>query len=250
MWPLSQLTTLRIGGTARYVIKECAAEEIPAAHSFADSVGLPLIPLGQGSNVLAPDEPVHAVLLRLRDEGVTHFSHADEAADHVSLCVSAGMPWDMLVRQVCDAGWWGIENLAGIPGTVGAAPVQNIGAYGSETDRSILHVHAYDLHERQHIRLSAEECAFAYRDSLFKREPHFIITSVGFRFSRMAQPNIAYADLTAYAAAHAAEGTVLDTPASIADAVRAIRSKKFPDLAQWGTAGSFFQESHHFLRGI
>ncbi len=241
--PLSSLTTFRIGGTARYVISECAADEVSAAHSFADRVSLPLIPLGQGSNVLASDEPLEAVILQMRDQGFEVYSQADEPekTNFVHINISAGMSWDTLVSRMSDAGWWGIENLAGIPGTVGASPVQNIGAYGAEVSSTIEYVDAYDLRTRVSRHIMANECAFTYRDSLFKQEPYYIITNVGFVFSRTATPNIEYSDLTAYIAAHAAEGITLDTPKSIATAVRAIRSRKFPDLTKWGTAGSFFK---------
>jgi UDP-N-acetylmuramate dehydrogenase len=236
--PLSSLTTLGVGGNVRYVITECATDEISAAHSFADRVGLPLIPVGEGSNILAPDSPVEAVVVKMRSDGITGIQ---KNTISTSVLASAGMSWDALVSTASSNGWWGIENLAGVPGTVGAAPVQNIGAYGAEVSTTIDYVQAYDMRTRTLQRLSPHACNFSYRNSVFKQNHFFIITNVGFVFSSIAQPNTGYADVQSYANEHASEGIILDTPQAIATAIRAIRRKKFPNLSEWGTAGSFFK---------
>ncbi len=120
---------------------------------------------------------------------------------------------------------------------VGASPVQNIGAYGMDVSQTLRSVEALDAKEGTIRRFSPQECAFGYRDSRFKHEPDLIVLSVSFALSRIPAPRLGYADL----AALIDEGRVLDTPQAIGDAVREIRSKKFPDLAVCGTAGSFFK---------
>lgn len=231
--PLSTLTTLRVGGTARYVYTCTDLETLKTAVTYARDCGLPLYPLGQGSNLLAPDTPYEGVILKMENVDVEF----NENGDEVEVVSGAGYSWDILVDQCTERGLWGIENLAGIPGTVGAAPVQNIGAYGSELKDTLAWVECYDTNTDSVLRITTADCALGYRDSRFKREPNLIITRVALRLSQTGTPHIAYADLTR----EAETGAVLDTPISIAAAVRRIRGRKFPDLKTHGTAGSFFK---------
>ena len=231
--PLSQLTTLRVGGPARFVA-ECEHEDdVRTALDFAKERGLPWRLLGSGSNVLARDAGYEGVLLHMRI-GACDFEDERERA---TIIAGAGIVWDELVRRAADKGLWGIENLAGIPGTVGAAPVQNIGAYGAELRDTFLFVDAYDAGRGNAQRLGADACGFGYRESRFKQEPQLIILRVALRLSRLPAPKLSYADLAALATA----GEELDTPAKIGEAVRTIRAGKFPDLRKYGTAGSFFK---------
>lgn len=231
--PLSSLTTFRIGGPARYVVDCASVEDVQEALEFAKSVGLPLIPLGQGSNLLASDSETSAVIARISIPGIVW----GEEENDVFVEVGGGVSWDSLVTEACGRDLWGIENLAGIPGTVGACPVQNIGAYGSDVAQTIVWVEAYDTERSTIQRFSNSECLFGYRESLFKRKSVFIIMRVCFRLTKNGEPKIEYADLTTARM----EGVVLDSPLQIAEAVRDIRSKKFPDLTLYGTAGSFFK---------
>ena len=231
--PLSSLTTLRVGGNARFVI-ECESEEdVTSALAFAREPDLPWSVLGEGSNVLAHDEGYEGVLLLMRIPGIT-VSAQDGAA---LLTVGAGVNWDECVREAARQGLWGIENLAGIPGTVGAAPVQNIGAYGMEVKDTLYELRVIDADSGEEHALANDECAFGYRESRFKKEPSLIITSVSFLLCKDGEPQVGYKDL----AAAAAEGADLSSPESIGNTVRAIRAHKFPDLARVGTAGSFFK---------
>lgn len=231
--PLAELTTLRIGGPVSAVIDVEREEDLPAAFAYARERELPVFVLGDGSNVLAADAGFDGVVVRLRTSGVTYI----EDGDDVLVTAAAGESWDGLVRTVAERGLWGIENLAGIPGTAGAAPVQNIGAYGTELADTLVSVSAYDLQTGATVSLAAGACAFGYRESRFKREPHLVITSVTLRLSPTKGPQLAYADL-----ARAKEsGVSLATPAEVGDAVRAIRARKFPDIRIEGTAGSFFK---------
>lgn len=231
--PLAALTTLRVGGNARYVAECASADDVRAAVAFARAEGLPYVALGQGSNVLASDEGYPGVVLHIRIPGM----HAEEAGDHVRLSAGAGVIWDQLVAQACVRGLWGLENLAGIPGTVGASPVQNIGAYGAEVKDTLECVEVIDLDSGEVHTLTASECAFGYRDSRFKREPNLLITAVTFKLSVNGVPQLGYADLARAAAA----GETLETPKDVARVVRTIRSAKFPNLQTHGTAGSFFK---------
>lgn len=231
--PLSDHTTLRIGGPAALLITIERPEELPKAYELARKRELPVYPLGAGSNILASDGPIKRAMLHITATNVTYVDDGDV----VRVTADAGKDWDELVSETTSRGLWGLENLAGIPGTVGAAPVQNIGAYGREVMDVIARVEAYDPAHDSFITYANEECGFTYRDSRFKREPGQVITRVTFTLSRTPRPNLSYADV----ARRLAEGAVLDTPMAIAREMRDIRAQKFPDLSVHGTAGSFFK---------
>ena len=158
--------------------------------------------------------------------------------DTVRLRIEAGVEWDDLVAWAVERELWGIENLSLIPGKVGAAPVQNIGAYGSEVKDVIERVHGYDTEQCRHRTLEAAECAFGYRDSIFKRalKGRFIITEVEIRLSRRANPRLGYGDVEREVAARGGA-----TLRNIREAISAIRRSKLPDTAVLGNAGSFFK---------
>ncbi len=231
--PLSSLTTLRVGGRARFVAECRTKEDVQEALLYAREHSLPWSVLGEGSNVLAGDNGYQGIILLVRIPGITETAHNGA----VLLSVGAGVNWDTLVRDAAARTLWGLENLAGIPGTVGAAPVQNIGAYGAEVKDTLHEVHAIDASTGKERIFTNTECAFGYRESRFKKEPNLIITSVSFLLSKDGTPQVGYKDL----ANALAEGVDLSSPESIGDAVRAIRTRKFPDLTQVGTAGSFFK---------
>lgn len=231
--PLSSLTTLRVGGEA-ILVADCAQEDdVRQALALAQKRNLPWRVLGEGSNVLAQDAGFEGLVIRLCGGTV---SSIDKGAATV-LAADAGVSWDAFVREAASRNLWGIENLAGIPGTVGAAPVQNIGAYGSEVKDTLVEVQALDTRTGELLILGNKDCGFGYRESRFKHDPGLVILRVSFLLSRDGIPNLAYKDLRV-----AAEGGAdLSTPSLIGDAVRAIRARKFPDLATHGTAGSFFK---------
>ncbi|MDB5189446.1 MAG: UDP-N-acetylenolpyruvoylglucosamine reductase [Parcubacteria group bacterium] len=233
--PVSSLTTLGVGGDARYVLEIDSIDDIQTALAFSRERGLPFVVLGQGSNVLASDAPYDGVILLMRIPGIA-FSESDDSAV-VRVTAGAGVEWDELVRACAERTLWGIENLAGIPGTVGAAPVQNIGAYGAEVHTAIESVTVVDASTGGTLVLRNDECGFSYRDSRFKHAPEFIITSVTFALRKDGAPHVEYADLIAARE----KGMDLSTPSAIGATVRAVRSVKFPDLSEYGTAGSFFK---------
>jgi UDP-N-acetylmuramate dehydrogenase len=231
--PLSSLTTFKIGGAAQYVYTCETVEDIKTALTFVRESGLLWYVIGGGSNILASDEGFAGVIIRPIIPGFVF----DDGEDSCVVTVGAGVVWDELVQESLKRGLWGLENLAGIPGLVGGAPVQNIGAYGADVSNTIHSVEAYDTSTDTIKIFSKAECLFEYRDSFFKQNPTFIITRVTFLLTTHGIPRTKYADLIAYEQT----GKPLSTPPQIGDAVRAIRAKKFPDISVEGTAGSFFK---------
>ena len=187
--------------------------------------------LGGGSNVILPPVLSGATLLM----NIAGQKIARTDPDNTYLEVGAGVNWHELVKWTLENELPGLENLALIPGTVGAAPIQNIGAYGVEVGQYIDHVRAYDTATNQFVMLTNAECEFAYRDSLFKKNPNrFVVTQVTFKLPKAWQARVHYADLAAIA-------TTNPTPQVICEAVCTVRSNKLPDPKVIGNAGSFFQ---------
>jgi UDP-N-acetylmuramate dehydrogenase len=231
--PLSTLTTFRTGGPARFLLTLESREEVLQAVAFAKEKKLPLIPLGHGSNMLPPDAGLSAVLLRYLPDGVA----VEKENRSAIVTAEAGLSWDALAERAVREGWWGIENLSAIPGTVGAAVVQNIGAYGAAVESTLLSVEAYDTKAEAFVTLLREQCRFGYRTSIFKQESdRYFITAVTFEFPLHSEPNLTYADMQAYFKEHAGAPTL----GELREAIRTIRGNKFPSLAEFGTAGSFF----------
>ncbi|MDQ7988713.1 MAG: UDP-N-acetylmuramate dehydrogenase [Candidatus Dactylopiibacterium sp.] len=195
----------------------------------------PLI-LGGGSNLLLP-ETLAATVLHIRIPGHALVGSDD---DHHFVRAGAGENWHDFVRWTLEMGWPGLENLSLIPGTVGAAPVQNIGAYGLEIKDRFFALEAVDLRNGTIVTLDAADCRFAYRDSLFKHEGagRFVITAVTFRLPKRWTPLTRYGEL---ARELGARGLIDPSPLQVSDAVCAIRRRKLPDPARLGNAGSFFK---------
>lgn len=229
-----ELTTLKVGGLVRYVVTITSREELQQARLLIEKLSLPCVVLGEGSNVLPSDDLYEGVVLRMEIPGI---SYGPEQDGKVMVTVGAGVSWDLLVSELAEKGYWGTENLAGIPGTVGAAPVQNIGAYGAEFSNICTHVKGMNLKTGEDFHFTKEECELEYRDSIFKRRKELVITEVGIEVETQGVPMLGYSDL----ARLAHEGVTLTTPLEISTAVREVRSKKFPDLSVQGTAGSFFK---------
>lgn len=190
--------------------------------------------LGGGNNILFTRR-FGGTLIKPVGKNITIKANLD---DSVIVEAEAGVEWDDMVEWSVERELWGMENLSLIPGTVGAAPVQNIGAYGAEAKDVIERVHYYDAKERRHHTMGNAECRFAYRESIFKHELRgkAIITSVEFRLSKSQQPSLGYGDL---AKEVEARGRV--TLKNIRKAVCSIRRSKLPDTAVLGNAGSFFK---------
>lgn len=190
--------------------------------------------LGGGSNVILEPQ-ISGLVVKVESRGVELLSDGDE----VVVEVQAGENWHKFVSHCVDQAWYGLENLALIPGTVGAAPVQNIGAYGVELDQRFHSLLAWDLGRARLVELGPRDCGFAYRDSIFKRSPagQWLIVAVRLRLMRRWQPVLSYPVLAQAVAGLG--GTA--TPRQVFEAVCRIRQSKLPDPAVLGNAGSFFK---------
>lgn len=231
--PLAPHTTLKVGGNAEFFCVVTDEATLAEAVQFANKEALPITVIGGGSNVLINDDGITGLVIKNEIQGQEE-SHEGDA---VFMTVGAGEVFDDFVARTVEKGYWGLENLSHIPGTVGATPIQNVGAYGVEVSGLITEVAVYDMVLEEHTVLKNEECAFGYRDSVFKQPEgkKFVVTRVTYRLSTAPKPQLLYKDLVAVFEERDA------TQQEIRDAVIAIRSKKFPDWHHVGTAGSFFK---------
>ncbi|MFM1870070.1 MAG: hypothetical protein RLY99_814, partial [Pseudomonadota bacterium] len=187
---------------------------------------------GGGSNlVLAKDLPGYTALMQIKGKSLLK-----ESPTHFYLQAMAGESWHEFVKWSLDSGYPGLENLALIPGTVGAAPIQNIGAYGLEIEEVFDSLEAFDVHRQEFVTLNKQDCKFSYRHSVFKENPHrYVVVSVCFALPKQWQAKLSYAEL-----AKAFAGQLALNPADIFDRVCEIRRGKLPDPQVIGNAGSFF----------
>ncbi|MCC7005430.1 MAG: UDP-N-acetylmuramate dehydrogenase [Ottowia sp.] len=232
-YPLASHNSLGFEVSAQLAAYITHEEALPLYLEHPRCIGLPYFILGGGSNiVLTQDFP--GLLLKIAIPGKRLLSASEEAW---LIEVNAGENWHTLVQWTLKQGWPGLENLALIPGSVGAAPIQNIGAYGSDIAQYCDSVRAYDTHQKKMIELTASACCFAYRDSIFKQTPgRYIITQIRLRLPRNWQPQLHYAEL-----AHALSAIPHPNATQIFDAVVDIRSRKLPDPKILGNVGSFFK---------
>jgi len=235
---LADHTTLHVGGVADYFVEVTTKAELKSALQYANAKALPSFVLGGGSNVLFPDEGFRGLVIKNAVRGLVVSKQDGE----ITVEVGAGENWDEFVSQMCEQGYWGLENLSAIPGTVGATPIQNVGAYGVEVSGLIAHVRAMHKTTLEEKVFTNAECQFAYRDSYFKSPAgkDWVVLTVTFALSTKAistkaRPSLHYADL------HSLQGQAVLTPNKVRDAVITIRSQKFPDWSEVGTAGSFFK---------
>ncbi|MGH9475314.1 MAG: UDP-N-acetylmuramate dehydrogenase [Terriglobales bacterium] len=188
--PLAAHTTLGLGGPARYWTDVTSEAGIPEAFAWAEKRRLEPLPWGAGSNILAADCGFDGLVLHMVLRGVDFLPAGRVLA-------AAGEGWDSLVTAAVARGWAGMECLSGIPGSVGAAPVQNVGAYGQEVSQSIVRVRAWDRHAHAFVELAAPDCAFAYRSSRFNGadRSRFLITAVEFQLRPAGAPALRYPEL-------------------------------------------------------
>ena len=185
---LAPMTTLELGGPAEHFLDARSTEELIEGLRWAAEQGHDVSILGGGSNLIVPDEGVRGLVIRLGSKGIE--------VDGTRVVVQAGEDWDSFVARSVAEGWAGLECLSGIPGYVGASPVQNVGAYGQDVSETIVEVGVLDPRTLQRSTLKNAECAFAYRDSRFKRSPHeWIVVDVTFELRAGGAPTIRYAEL-------------------------------------------------------
>jgi UDP-N-acetylenolpyruvoylglucosamine reductase len=204
---LAPLTTLGVGGPARYFVEATTEAEVIEAVEFARSRQVPLFVLGGGSNLLVADAGFAGLVLKVGIAGSWNFT---TPRGDVLFTAGAGEDWDTLVARTVDADCAGLECLSAIPGTVGGTPVQNVGAYGQEVSETIREVRAIDLQSLQTRILSNAECGFTYRSSIFNTTEHdrYIILQVSFALRQGGRPNLRYADLQKFFAPCASDPTL------------------------------------------
>jgi len=236
---LAPLSTLGVGGPARWFARAFSADAVAAAHAWAADRAVPLFVLGGGSNLVIADGGFDGLALQIAIGGVT----SSRAGGDTLVTAGAGESWDALVANAVAQGLAGVECLSGIPGTVGGTPIQNVGAYGQEVSQVIETLTAFDRREQRTVRLAAPECGFAYRMSRFKQHDEagrFIVCDVTFRL-RKAPPRLVYRDVVAQLAR---DGITTPNAADTREAVLRIRRRKgmVIDAADPDTrsVGSFF----------
>ena len=233
---LGPLTTLGVGGAARYFVAAETEADVAEAVRWAEERGLPLFVLGGGSNLLVGDDGFPGLVLQIGIKGVEYRGGG-------LFEVGAGELWDEFVDRAVKTGMQGVECLAGIPGSVGGTPVQNVGAYGQEVAETIVSVRAYDREAKRFVELDREACKFRYRRSLFnKDEPdRYVVTLVRFELHPGAQAQVTYGDVKRYFV----DGLEHHDLESVASAVREIRRGKGMLIVEGDpdcrSAGSFFK---------
>jgi len=238
-FPLAPLSTLGVGGPARYYARVTSEDAVREGVAWARARDLPLFVLGGGSNVVLSDEGHPGLVLHLATRGIA----SRPAGDAVELTAEAGEPWDDLVAGAVAQGWAGLECLSGIPGLVGATPIQNVGAYGQEVGETVSSVEALDLQTGRVERLTSAQCGFAYRDSRFKSadKGRFIVLRVTYALRPGGPPAVRYAEL-----ARSLEERALGAPslAQVRETVIGLRRRKSmvldPDDPNARSVGSFF----------
>lgn len=232
--PLKDFTTFRIGGNARFFCAVTTEDELIEAIGFSKKEKVPFFILGGGSNILVADKGYSGLVIKMDIQGTSYVTEGHS----VLVTAAAGHSWDALVAETVEKKIYGFENLSAIPGTVGATPVQNIGAYGSEVRQFIESVYALDVKKDEYVTLTNAECKFGYRDSMFKKEKgRYVILSVTYRLSTKEKLNLEYKDLQTYFRTTNKKKTLKN----VREAVIEIRKEKFPNLDIHGTAGSFFK---------
>lgn len=239
--PLAPRTTLGLGGAARHLVRVGGEADVVRALAWAEARGLPVFVLGGGSNLIVPDEGFEGLVLAMESRGIATLDVENAGGEPcVRVTAAAGEPWDAFVATTVQRGWQGLECLSGIPGLVGATPVQNVGAYGQEVADTIAAVGVVDTRTRRSRTLRPDECGFAYRDSALKRDPsRFVVTWVTFELRVGAPPALRYAELQ-----KALASTPSPTLAATRETVIALRRKKSMVLdtsdPNRRSAGSFF----------
>jgi UDP-N-acetylmuramate dehydrogenase len=237
--PLAPLTTLQVGGPARYFVDAHTQHDVAEAVAFAAERKLPLFVLGGGSNLLVSDDGWPGLVLKVSVAGVEFEGDSQKMLFHTG----AGENWDDLVALAVSKNCSGIECLSGIPGTVGGTPIQNVGAYGQEVSETIKRVHALEISTGQTVELTNADCGFSYRSSILNttRRCHYIVLEVSYLLHRNGEPKVEYADLKKFFAAIPEKPTLQQ----VRDAVRSIRQSKAMLIVSGDedcrSAGSFFK---------
>jgi UDP-N-acetylmuramate dehydrogenase len=238
--PLAPLTTLNVGGPARYFVEAHSEHDVHLAVAHAAAQRLPLFVLGGGSNLLIADEGWPGLVLKIALHGIEFEGDLDRLLFHAA----AGEDWDTLVALTVSKSCAGLECLSGIPGTVGGTPIQNVGAYGQEVSHTITYVRGLEITTGRILEISNADCGFGYRTSRFNASDRgrYVVLAVSYLVHRNGAPTVEYADLQRFFAERSIEAPTL---AQVRDAVRAIRQSKAMLLVAGDedcrSAGSFFK---------
>lgn len=235
--PLSALTTMRLGGLAQRVVTVTSADELKEVVVASLASGQKFFILGGGSNVIARDEEFHGTIILNRIPG---FEVIDETDATTTIRIGGGENWDETVARTVELNLSGIEAMSAIPGTVGATPVQNVGAYGQEIADTLTELQALDAKTMEFVTLTKADCNFTYRNSIFKdpARRHHIIVSITLSLAKTEMKPPFYTSLQNYFDQH----DITDySPASVREAVVAIRANKLPDPSRIANTGSFFK---------
>lgn len=230
--PISELTTMRLGGPARYVLEIEQKEDIPTAYNFANEKNLPIFILGKGANTLGHDEGFNGVIITNKMLGLTDNSGL--------ITAMGGEEWDDVVAYTCQQNYTGIEALSKIPGSAGAAPVQNIGAYGQDVSNTFVSAEVYDSIEKTFKTLQKSDFNFSYRKSILNTtaRKRFFVISVSFQLKIGTMSRPFYNSIEKYITEHHSTDF---SPRGIREIVSSIRSDKLPDPKEKASAGSFFK---------
>lgn len=235
--PLKDYTTMRMGGPAKNLVTVHTKHELTEALNWAAEHRLPVLMLGEGSNVVIRDEGFNGLVIISRLNGFEVLQETDRS---VVIRIAAGEHWDNIVARTVGMGLSGIERLSMIPGTAGATPVQNVGAYGAEIADTLIELEAYNKLTQKFVVLSNADCHFSYRNSIFKPmgNRHYIITSITLKLSKTDPEPPFYKSLQRYLDDH---NITVFTPQTIRQAVMNIRASILPDPKLLANTGSFFK---------
>jgi UDP-N-acetylmuramate dehydrogenase len=237
--PLAPLTTLQVGGPARFFLEARTGNEVREAVVYAADKRLPLFVLGGGSNLLIADEGWPGLVLKISLAGVEHENQGDSLIFHAA----AGESWDKFVEFTLSKNCAGLECLSGIPGSVGGTPVQNVGAYGQEVSESIASVRVLEIASGAVRELSNVECGFAYRNSIFNtsNRGHYIVLNVTYKLEQNGRPTLAYADLKNYFAGAVQPPSLQQVREAVLNIRRSKAMLIVPGDEDCRSAGSFFK---------
>lgn len=236
---LKSLTTMKLGGSAQYFAEAHTVQDLHQLYTDAQAKNVPIFVLGGGSNLIAHDEGFKGLIIRIKIPG---FEIIGEDLYSVTIKVGAGEIWDDVVKRTVDMRLSGIEAMSAIPGTAGAAPVQNVGAYGQEISETLVSLEAYDSYEHKVVTLQNADCEFSYRHSIFRgsEQGRYVISSITLKLSRTLPSPPFYDALQKY---FDERSISMYTQQVVRDAVMAIRAEKLPDPTAKPNTGSFFKNA-------
>ena len=234
---ISPYTTIQVGGEVDYFAVASTPEVVKELCDWATGQSIPVFVLGEGSNIVVSDEPVHRLVLKVEISGLKKMA---DTKDSLTLEIGAGEHWDSVVERTVKLGLAGIEAMSAIPGTAGAAPVQNAGAYGQEIADTLVSVDAYDMETKKFVSIAAADCGFDYRTSRFKTEAagRYVITYVTLKLSKKDPAKPTYESLKRYLDENHIEHPDVQ---QIREGVMAVRARILPDPSVVPNAGSFFK---------